>query len=94
MSNPAGEVFLKQGEGAESLLLAVWNGAQWSSILPLNFSFENPATGEMNYLGALQVQVTQNNALLNGGEGQAVCDLVLQGQGDAARGFCAAHPWS
>jgi len=95
MSNPAGEVFLKQGEGAESLLLAVWNGAQWSSILPLNFSFENPATGEMNYLGALQVQVTQNNALMMAGQGQDGEIWVLQGQVDAAAwAFAPPSPWS
>lgn len=90
-----GRMLAMLNEGTDRLLLAAWDGSQWSKTRSLSFSFENPETGTTNYLDALQAHVTQNDTLAVVGQGQDGEIWVLQGQVDVENWiFAPPSPWS
>ena len=90
-----GQALVILDTGTERLLLAVWDGAQWSEPKPLSVSFENSEAETTVYLEALQVNVTVGNALAVAGQGQDGDIWLLKGQVDAVEwAFAPPSPWS
>mgnify|MGYP000979811640 FL=1 len=92
---PTGLLLLMRGEDTGSLSVTAWNGAQWSALKRLSFSFEDFQTGETIYLKALQANVTPDGALVVVGQGQDNDIWVLEGQVDTVEWvFAPPSLWS
>lgn len=90
-----GPLLLLRGEETGYLLAAASDRGRWSALKQLSFSFENPQTGAMTYLEAVQANVAPDNTLVVVGQEQGSEIWVLRGQVDAVGWvFAAPSPWS
>jgi len=95
VQTPAGLLLLMRGEETGYLSVAVWDGAQWSMLKRLSFSFENPQTGTTTYLEALQADMTLDNKLVVVGQERDGDIWMLEGQVDTLGWvFAPPSPWS
>lgn len=88
-------LLLMRGEETGYLLVATWDGEQWSETKRLSFSFEDPQTGTMTYLEGLQADVASDDVLVVVGQEQYGDIWALQMQMDTMEwAFALPSPWS
>ena len=100
-----GEILMVAGTGSDALILAAWNGEEWSEPGRLGYSFTDPETTRQVYLTGLQPALVR----LSGGSGEGASDVALVAVGVDLEGdvwatssqmgtpellFAPSPPWS